>query len=265
VTVPLLPIPPAVATRLVGTPCVVMLDVDGTLAPIAPRPEAAEVPPDTKRVIAALVERDGVHVVLVSGRAANDARRLVSVDGVWVIGNHGFEVLSPNGEEVIDPEVASTRPFIAQAAGRIGPQVEYVPGVILENKGWTLSIHYRLADPAVLPRLRATVEEAALPLGLRVTDGKKVIEVRPSTRIDKGTAVLSLGTRLGGLGEGGSLIFIGDDRTDEDAFRALREQSPDALTVRVVHDEDVQTSAEFALRDTAEVQTFLERLLELRS
>ena len=264
-TATLFPVPPAMAARLGGTPCVVMLDVDGTLAPIAPRPEAAEVPPETRRVVAALAARDGVHVVLVSGRAANDARRLVSVDGAWVIGNHGFEVLSPNGEEVIDPEVASTRPLIAQAADRIAPQVEYVPGVILEDKGWTLSIHYRLADAGVLPRLRAVVEEAALPLGLRVTDGKKVIEVRPSTRIDKGTAVLSLGTRLGGLREGGSLIFIGDDRTDEDAFRALRDHSPDAVTVRVIHDEDAQTSAEFTLRDTAEVRAFLEWLLELRS
>jgi trehalose-phosphatase len=265
VTATLLPVPSMVAARLSGTPCVVMLDVDGTLAPIAPRPEAAEVPPETRRVVAVLAARDDVRVVLVSGRAANDARRLVSVDGVWVIGNHGFEILSPNGEEVIDPEVACTRPLIAQAADRIAPQVEYVPGVILENKGWTLSIHYRLADPAVVPRLRATVEEAALPLGLRVTDGKKVIEVRPSTRIDKGTAVLSLGTRLGGLQEGGSLVFIGDDRTDEDAFRALRDQSPDAVTVRVIHEEDVQTSAEFALRDTTEVRAFLQWLLDERS
>jgi trehalose 6-phosphate phosphatase len=240
---PLLPVRDAVAERLAGTPLVVMLDVDGTLAPIAPRPEAAEVPTETRRVVAALAARPGVHVALVSGRAAADARRMVGASNAWVIGNHGYEVVGPDGETEIDPRVAAFRPVIGQAARRLAPRLAPVPGVLLENKGWTLSIHYRLADPGVLTKVRGAVEDAALALGLRVTEGKKILEVRPPLRVDKGTAVVTLGRKLGGLSGDGSLAFIGDDRTDEDAFQALRHGRAPAgsgrapVTVHVAHEE----------------------------
>lgn len=260
----LLPIPAAVAERLDGEPLVVMLDVDGTLAPIVSQPQEAEVPVETRRVLAALAARDDVRVALVSGRAAADARRMVSVSNVWAIGNHGFEVLTPDGDEVVDAELAPWRQTMGRLARRLAPLVAPVPGVILEDKGWTLSIHYRLADPAVVPKLRETVEQLAQGFGLRVTAGKMVLEVRPPARVDKGTAVLHLGAQLGGLSDGGSLVFVGDDRTDEDAFGALRLRSRDAVTVRVTHGDDVRTSAEFAVRDPAEVREFLEWLLASR-
>jgi trehalose-phosphatase len=264
VTEALFPVPAALAARLDGTPLVIMLDVDGTLAPIVARPQDATVPAETRRVIAALAALGDVRVVLVSGRAAADARRMVSVANVWVIGNHGFEVVSPDGEELTEPRLAATRPAIAQAARRLAALVAPVPGVILEDKGWTLSVHYRLADPAIVPRLLEHVEQLARQLGLRTTVGKKVIEVRPDVAVDKGTAVLQLGARLGGLRNGSALVFIGDDRTDEDAFRALRARAAHAITARVTHGDDVKTSAEFALSDPAEARSFLEWLLERR-
>lgn len=261
---PLLPVTPDVATRLDRSPLVVMLDVDGTLAPITQRPEEATVPTETRRVIAALAALPTVHVVLVSGRAAADARRMVSVAHVWTIGNHGFEVIGPDGEELVDPTLAPYRSVVAQAARRLEALVAPVPGVILEDKGWTLSVHYRLVDPALTPRLVERVKQVVQPMGLRITMGKMVVEVRPPARVDKGTAVLQLGQRLGGFGDGGSALFIGDDATDEDAFRALRAHAPSAVTIRVTHGEDANTSAELAVRDTAEVQSFLEWLLARR-
>lgn len=264
-TTELLPVSDAVGARLDGSPLAVMLDVDGTLAPIAPRPQDATVPVETRRTLAALAALESVRVALVSGRAAADARRMVSVSNVWVIGNHGFEVVSPDGEEMVDAELEPWRVAVAQAARRLAPLVAPVPGVILENKVWTLSVHYRLADRAVVPRLREAVEQIATGMGLRATDGKLVIEVRPPVRVDKGTAVLRLGADLGGLDPSGSLVFIGDDRTDEDAFRALRMRSLEAVTVRVTQDApDATTSAEFAVRDPAEVQMFLQWLLARR-
>ena len=261
----LLTVLPAVADRLIGEPLIVMLDVDGTLAPIAPRPDDAVVPPETRRVAASLAAREGVHLVLVSGRAASDARRMVSVSNVWVVGNHGYEVTGPDGEEITDPQLAVYRPAIAQAARRIALQVAHVPGVIFEDKGWTLSIHYRLADPSVVPRLRAMVDETAKALGLRVTQGKLVLEVRPPARVDKGTAVLRLALHLGALKNGSALVFAGDDQTDEDAFRALRTRAPAAVTVRVTHGESVATAAEFTVRDPEEMRLFLEWLLAART
>ena len=275
----LLPVIDRVAARLAGRPLAVLLDVDGTLAPIAPRPEEAAVPAETRKVVAALAALPDVRVALVSGRAAADARRMVGVANVWVIGNHGFEVVSPDGGELPQPELEPWRSAIARAARRIAPLVAPVPGVLLEDKGWTLSVHYRLADPKVVPRLVESVERVAEPLGLRVMRGKMVVEVRPDVRVDKGTAVLRLANQLGALarreddvsgddrdaaaGDGnGSAVFVGDDRTDEDAFRALRSRSARVVTVRVTHGEEMATAAEFSLEDPAAVRSFLEWLLE---
>jgi trehalose-phosphatase len=275
----LLPVIDRVAARLAGRPLAVLLDVDGTLAPIAPRPEEAAVPAETRKVVAALAALPDVRVALVSGRAAADARRMVGVANVWVIGNHGFEVVSPDGGELPQPELEPWRSAVARAARRIAPPVAPVPGVLLEDKGWTLSVHYRLADPKVVPRLVESVERVAEPLGLRVMRGKMVVEVRPDVRVDKGTAVLRLANQLGALarreddvsgddrdaaaGDGnGSAVFVGDDRTDEDAFRALRSRSARVVTVRVTHGEEMATAAEFSLEDPAAVRSFLEWLLE---
>jgi len=258
------PLPELVAPRLAGSPLLVMLDIDGTLAPIAPRPELAVVPPETRRVVASLAARDATHVVLVTGRAAADGRRLVAAGRAWVIGNHGSEVVSPDGDVQIDPAVEPWRQKIAQAARQLAAAVAPIRGVVFENKTWSLSVHYRLADPSVGPRLRATVDEIAERHGLAVTSGKMIVEVRAPARVDKGTAVLALAKRLGGLGEGASLLFLGDDLTDEDAFRLLRARVPLAVTVRVAEDPQTPTAAEFSVRDPAAVHELLEWLLRMR-
>lgn len=264
----LLPIAATTEARLSGSPLVVMLDVDGTLAPIAPRPDAAVVPPETRKLIAVLASLDHVHVALVSGRAAQDARRMVGVANVWAIGNHGYQMTGPDGEEdVVAPELENFKRAVAQAARKLETRVSTVPGVIFEDKMWTLSIHYRLAPRDIVPRLRTAVNDTAAQLGLRVTEGKEVLEVRPPARVDKGTAVLTLGTRLGGFAPGASLIYVGDDTTDEDAFRAIRHRSAEAVTVRVWRAEDdgaAQTAAEFTVQSTDDVRRFLEWLLQTR-
>src|SRR5687768_5068229 len=132
---------PGLRDRLSGVPRIIMLDIDGTLAPIAPRPQDAVVPQATRRVIAQLASRPGVHVALVSGRGAADARRLVSVGNVWVIGNHGIEVVGPQGETEIAPEAEAYRGAMAQAARKVASAVTHVSGVALEDKIWTLSVH----------------------------------------------------------------------------------------------------------------------------
>jgi trehalose-phosphatase len=259
-TLPLIPILPELTDRLGGSPLIVMLDVDGTLSHIAPRPQDATVSQATRRAVAALATRRGVHVAIVSGRGAADARRIVSVGNIWVIGNHGLEVVGPQGETEIAPQAEAFRTPMAQAAQRIAASLTHVVGVILEDKVWTLSVHYRLADPAVVPRLKASLTAVADQFGLRLTEGKGVLEVRPPVDLDKGTAVLALARRLGGLVPGTSVIFAGDDQTDEDAFRTLRRHNPDAVTIRVAED-DVPTAAEFRLHDPDAVRRFLEWLV----
>jgi trehalose-phosphatase len=256
---------PALERRLSGKPLVVLLDVDGTLAPIAPRPEEAAVPPETRRVVAALAARRETHVALVSGRAAADARRLVAVSNVHAIGNHGCEVMAPDGDVLVDPAVAPYRDTLAQVARALEPLVAEVPGVSLEDKTWTLSVHFRLADPGIAPRLRGVVADVAARYGLPVTEGKKVLEVRPPVTVDKGTAVLALAERLGALGDESSVFYAGDDATDEDAFRRLRARSTKAVTVRVAAEgAGTPTAAEFVVRDPVEVRELLEWIAALR-
>ena len=256
---------PALERRLSGTPLLVLLDVDGTLAPIAPRPEEAAVPPETRRAVAALASRPGTHVALVSGRSAADARRLVAVSSVHAIGNHGCEVMGPDGDVVVDPAVAPYRDALALVARALEPLLAEVPGVLLEDKVWTLSVHYRLADPGIVPRLRGVVADVAARHGLPITEGKKVLEVRPPVTVDKGTAVLALAERIGALGDGASLLYAGDDTTDEDAFRRLRARTPRAVTVRVAAGGSAPaTAAEFVVRDPAEMRELLEWVGALR-
>jgi trehalose-phosphatase len=140
-----------------------------------------------------------------------------------------------------------------------------MPGVLVENKTLTFSVHWRLADPAIAPRLSEAIEEVARPLGLRITEGKCIFEVRPPAQIDKGTAVLALAERLTSGSDDASFMFAGDDVTDEDAIRALRQHHPRAVTVRIMGDgADIETGAEFSLRDTEAMRRFLEELMASR-
>lgn len=236
----------AISARMDGRPLLIMLDVDGTLAPIAPRPEDARVPDETISVIAKLAAARGVHVALVSGRAATDSARMVRVPGIWALGNHGMERRSPDGTVTPAREVAGFEGSVAAAAQALEAVTSGTPGALVENKRWTLSLHYRLVGDAAVPALIESARRTAAETGLRVTEGKKVVELRPPVAIDKGSAAVALAEELGAFAGDGVVFFAGDDRTDEDAFRALRARSTRAITVRVCG-ETIETSAEFRI------------------
>lgn len=253
--------------RLSRSPLILMLDIDGTLAPLAPRPEDAVMPEETREVIRRLVTKTDVHVALVTGRAAADGRRIAGLDGVWVIGNHGIETTSPSGEAVVDASAAPFRDALATTAAELRQQLGGIPGVRVEDKVWTLSIHYRLADPAVEPRLRRMLDEAGHKHGLRMIRGKKIFELRPPIHVHKGTAVLALSRMLAGSRLDASLFYAGDDRTDEDAFRSLRSTAPHAVTVRVggaADDQTAATAAEFTVPNEGALRDLLEWLAAVR-
>jgi trehalose-phosphatase len=242
-----------------------LLDVDGTLAPIAERPEYAIVPPATQRVLGELTETAETYVAIISGRSARDARRLVGLRDVWVIGNHGIEVARPNGEPVVREDIARFERQIADAVDRCNAIADSAPGVIVEDKRWTLSVHYRLASPEIVPAVSAHVAKVTSEFGLRVTVGKEVLEVRPPVDINKGTASVELARELHALSDDASLFVAGDDRTDEDAFIDLRIAQSAAVTVHVASNEDLPTTAaEFVVADTDEMRTLLEIILEQR-
>jgi len=259
----------AVGSRLDGSPLAVMLDIDGTLAPIAPTPDAAIVPPETRDVVRRLVALPGVHVALVSGRSVADALRLTRVKGAWIVGNHGLELRTAIGEISTVDEALAYEDAIARASRALAPLARSAPGAIVENKRWTLSLHYRLVDDAEAPALIARARDVARELGLRVTDGKKIIELRPPIDVNKGTAAVALANRVGALDEGGCILYAGDDQTDEDAFRALRARASHAVTARIMDasadTRSAKSDAEFVLASPSDVRSALEWLVARRA
>jgi len=262
--IPALPLQPAVAVRLGGTPLSILLDIDGTLAPIAPRPDQAKVPAETCRALETLIAIPDAHVAIVTGRSVADARRIVALKGLGVIGNHGFEVLGESGEVISEPAAHKYLAIVKDASRRLAALPKEIPGVVLENKEWTLSVHYRLAARPAIPHITETIEATARELGLRVTRGKEVLELRPPLEVNKGTAAVLWVQRLGMSGSA-SVLYAGDDRTDEDAFRALRDAFPRAVTVRVGDpDHGETTAAEFRVETPADVKDFLVALAVYR-
>ena len=257
-----------VGSRLDGSPLVMLLDIDGTLAPIAARPELAAVPANTRDVLRRLAAMPDVEVVFITGRSADDARQMLDVPGTWIIGNHGFELTTPAGETIVSPDVREFEPRVREAERALEGVARGTPGVLLENKRWTLCVHYRLADPDSVPGVVDRASDVARQLGMRITDGKMIVELRPPVNIDKGTAAVALAERLQATRDDASLFNAGDDRTDEDAFRALRALNPRAVTVRVKgagDDVSVPTAAEFVLATTDDVRVVLEWIAERRS
>jgi trehalose-phosphatase len=255
------------ATRLSSSPLLLALDIDGTLAPIAPTPQDARLPDETRRTLQGLAMLDQVSLAFVTGRAAADGRRLTNISNSWTIGNHGIELIDPAGALRVN---AAAEPFgaaIAEAARRLAEPLEQFPGVFIENKTWTLSVHVRLAAPEVAPEVEREVTEVARALELRVLHGKKIYELRPPVVINKGTALVDF-VRMLDLPPHAAMLCAGDDRTDEDAFLALRSLSSNAVTIHiggVEQGSEIRTVAEFVLADPPALQELLTWLLSMRT
>jgi trehalose-phosphatase len=244
------------AARALGAarPLVLLLDIDGTLAPIAPRPEEARVPDATLAVLGGLAARPHTHLALVTGRAPADGRRMVPVAGAWVVGNHGAERLAPDGAHEVDPAVAAYGAALREAAAELARLAGEVPGAWVEDKTWTLSLHYRQAAPDAAADLVAAARDVAARLGLRAGAGKMVLEIKAPAGVNKGTAGVALARSLGADRAPGGVFAAGDDVTDEDLFRAVRAEVARSVTVRVGAGE---SAAEWRADGTAELVELL--------
>ncbi|MDQ3860680.1 MAG: trehalose-phosphatase [Actinomycetota bacterium] len=240
----------------------VLTDIDGVLAPIVPSPDMSEVPEELRKLLRRLSERCRV-VAGVSGRAAEDALRLVGLEEVVYYGNHGFEILR-DGEVEIIPEAAPYVEAVEELERRAREELEPL-GAFVEEKGITASIHYRNASPEVGERCKEFVEREGERLGLRITVGRGVVEARPPIRADKGTATRKVVEEYGPE----KALFMGDDMTDLDAFReldALREEGTlsEMLRVGVKSEEgppEIDSEADLVV-DIEEVGKVLRALLD---
>jgi len=228
----------------------VFTDFDGTLAPIVDRPDAASMPPAVEEELAVLRDHPETAVAVVSGRALDDLRERVDVDGIAYAGNHGLE-LHGDGETVVNPDAQQARNAINAVCQRLRETID-VPGAVVENKGVTATVHYRMVDDSGVPLVRDRVQDAVAPTSLRLTEGKEVLELRPDVEWDKGRAVEWLLDHLTSDSEQWPPVYVGDDTTDEAAFRALPD---DGVGVKVGEGE---TAAEFRVGDVDDVRRFFE-------
>ena len=247
-------------------PCGLFSDVDGTLSALAPTPGSAVLLPGVREL---LIEARSAFAVVaaVSGRGATDILRMLDVDAITYIGNHGFDRIEPDGTFSVLSVAEPYRASIAATADRLARELmPRFPGMFVEPKGTTASIHTRgaidprAADEAVYASALAAAGEA----GLRVTRGKYIVELRPPVAVDKGVAVTEAISLHGLRGA----FYLGDDRTDIDAFRALRRLTREGaclgVAVAVLHEETplgLAEEADVTLASIAEVPEFLRYLI----
>ncbi|MBA2669319.1 MAG: trehalose-phosphatase [Gemmatimonadetes bacterium] len=247
------------AWRATGS-LVLLLDFDGTLAPIVDRPDDAELPARTRTVLQRLLSRPGIRAAVVSGRGLEDARSRAGLPGIAYAGNHGMEIRGPDIQEV-HAKAAAARPMLQQVLDTVEPRLAAIPGAIAEDKGLTLSIHYRMVGRDRVAEVQTITREAtAAHDGLRITEGKEVLEVRPRVDWHKGRAVEFLLKRFAPP-PGVPVLYFGDDTTDEDAFRVLLDREG-GEGIRVADGETGTTAARSFVRDPGDVAQVLEALVE---
>ncbi len=242
-----------------------LCDYDGTLTPIVDSPELAVLPEGTRRLLNQLVHKPGLVVGIISGRALYDIKEKVYVEGIIYAGNHGFEIDGP-GIRFIHPLTEEIRSLMHLIGTILTRTLGNIKGVKVEDKGVTLSVHYRLVDESKLPAVSATLENTvgpAMKLGkIKTTSGKKVHEIRPAVEWDKGKAVQLIYGKLSTSQKKGHLlpIYFGDDLTDEDAFKSVNDL--DGISI-LVGPPSPQSAAAYYLNSTLEVNSVLAELLKI--
>jgi alpha,alpha-trehalase len=233
----------------------VFLDYDGTLTPIVSHPQDAWLADSMRQALRELAAR--MPVAILSGRDLDDVRRRVDIAGIVYAGSHGFDIAGPHG---LRRQMGSEfLPKLDRAKKELQEALDGISGARVERKRFSIATHYRNVKEENVPRVKQAVGEVAWRHpDLRKMTGRKVHELQPDIDWDKGRALMWLLETLGLEGRNVCPIYIGDDRTDEDAFRVLKQRGIGIL----VSEKPRFTAARYSLRDPAEVERFLRKITD---
>jgi trehalose 6-phosphate phosphatase len=255
-----------------ATQILLFLDYDGTLTPIVARPEMAVLSSQGRKILTQISGNTLFKLAIISGRSLSEIKTLLGLENIAYAGNHGLEIECPHhycqGRSVktivfTHPLAEQFRPRLESLEQRLKKSLAGIDSIIIQNKGLTLSIHYRLARQTEVGRIKE-LSFKAIGYGqagdkLQITEGKKVLEVRPRVEWNKGKAIEWL---LGICGMPGSLsIFAGDDVTDEDGFMILHRVG--GISV-FVGENNTSSSADYYLDSSDQLYHWLGKLLEGR-
>ena len=246
----------------------VCLDYDGTLSAIVPDPDSARLVDGAEQTLSRLAER--CPVAILSGRDLADIRDRVAVPGLWYAGSHGFETVAPDGTYRQNGEAAAAVPVLERAAAELRENLADIKGSRVEHKRFAVAVHYRDVAASDIGEVVASTYRVGRREHLRVTNGRKVVELRPDVDWNKGTTLTWIRGQIEGAAgpatsrkDAGKVmpIFIGDDLTDEDAFDAVKTDGIGIL-VRHTEDGDRRSAAQFALEGPDQVCGFLDRVAD---
>jgi trehalose-phosphatase len=235
------------------------LDYDGTLTPIVSRPELALCPSEVKRHLEKLRDLPRVYLAIISGRSLEDLREKVGISGIIYVGNHGLEIKKPGSRHKKILSSARTRE-LKKITQNLQNSLKEIPGILFEEKGPILSVHYRNVPQNFFVRIPLVLEEELQQWKDRwkMASGKMVWEIQPKVDFHKGKAVREI---LKAFPSPGLLpIYLGDDQTDEDAFRVLKGQGISVF----IGTGELPSEADFFLQNPDEVQEFLFRCQEVK-
>jgi trehalose-phosphatase len=245
----------AILKRAGGRRLAVFLDYDGTLTPIVGDPRQALMPEAMRRAVRRLAKRCIVGII--SGRDLEDVRAKVAIDGILYAGSHGFDIAGPVNGGLELQLGREHMPALDRAERRLRAALAGIPGAEVERKRFSIAVHYRnVGRGGAAPVKRAVEAVAREAPGLRKSRGKKVLELGPRMNWHKGRALLWI---LAELERGGPAVFpvyVGDDTTDENAFRALKGRGIGILVAETPR----ISAARFRLKDPLAVEALLRRL-----
>uniref|UniRef100_J3MCJ3 Trehalose 6-phosphate phosphatase n=1 Tax=Oryza brachyantha TaxID=4533 RepID=J3MCJ3_ORYBR len=254
-----------VAAAAKGKRVIVFLDYDGTLSPIVADPDMAFMSDEMRAAVRDVAEH--FPAAIVTGRRVDKVHGFVGLSELYYAGSHGMDIKGPSSNEEEDTKILlqparEFLPVINKAYKALMEKTKSTPGARVENNKFCLSVHFRCVDEKRWNPLAEQVKAVLRDYPeLKLTQGRKVLEIRPAIMWDKGKAVEFLLKSLGFDDRGDVLpVYIGDDRTDEDAFKVLRTRGQGFGIL--VSKCPKETDASYSLHDPSEVMEFLVRLVQ---
>lgn len=239
-----------------GKKVIFFLDYDGTLTPIVERPELAVMSSDMRQVVTNLSKKH--MIAIVSGRQREDVENLVKIPGLFYAGSHGFDIKGPEFS-LIQTKAQEVIPVVSKVIEQLKKELGTITGVLIEEKKFSVAVHYRLADEKKHLSKITRVVNAVIQNNkeLRLMSGKKVFELLPNIEWNKGMAIRWIMEALKLSWSETSVIYIGDDVTDEYAFRTVRTRGTGIL----VSEKNKESAADFHLSSPREVKKLFEKLI----